>query len=167
VFPFREHQKALEAADATRRIGIKRAIKRVLLESFQREAPHDMAHFMHRFESYAYALFRIVAGFLLLWHGSQKLFGFPKSAHEAPAFILYVAGPIELFGGLLIMLGLLTGWAGFICSGLMAFAYWMAHGTKAFLPIQNGGELAALYCFAFLFISARGAGIWSVESARR
>jgi putative oxidoreductase len=108
---------------------------------------------------------RIVAGFLFLWHGSQKLFDFPAGMPaDVPAFITYVAGPIELVGGILIMIGLFTHWAAFICSGQMAFAYWMAHGTKALLPLQNNGELAALYCFVFLFIAARGGGIWSVDS---
>ena len=64
------------------------------------------------------------------------------------------------------MIGLYTRWAAFICSGLMAAAYWMAHGTNALLPILNQGELAVLYCFVFLFISANGAGIWSVEASR-
>jgi putative oxidoreductase len=110
---------------------------------------------------------RIVAGFLFLWHGSQKLFGFPEGMPAGvPAFITYVAGPIELVGGILIMIGLFTHWAAFLTSGLMAFAYWMAHGTKALLPLQNNGELAALYCFMFLFIAAQGSGIWSVDSLR-
>lgn len=126
-----------------------------------------MASFMRPFESQAYAAFRIVVGLLFLWHGSQKLFGFPAPVPEgAPAFVIYVAGSIELVGGLLVMIGLLTSWAAFLCSGLMAAAYWMAHGTKALFPLVNGGELAALYCFAFLLISARGAGIWSVDGSR-
>jgi len=113
-----------------------------------------------------YALMRIVAGLLFLCHGSQKLFGFPAAAHEAPAFITYGAGSIEFFGGILIALGLFTGWAALICSGEMAVAYWMAHGTKQAFPLMNGGELAALYCFVFLCIAAHGAGIWSVDAAR-
>jgi putative oxidoreductase len=122
---------------------------------------------MRGFESQTYAALRIVAGFLFLWHGAQKLFGFPAPMPmEAPAFIIYGAGPIELIGGALVMVGLLTRWAAFLCSGLMAAAYWMAHGTKALFPLQNGGELAALYCFVFLFISAKGAGIWSVDGSR-
>ena len=125
-----------------------------------------MAAFMKSLEPQTYALMRIVAGFLFVWHGSQKLLGFPPSEMEMPAFIQFVAGPIELIGGLLVMVGLFTGWAAFLCSGLMAAAYWMAHGTQGLLPLQNGGELAALYCFAFLFISARGGGIWSVDGAR-
>jgi putative oxidoreductase len=128
-----------------------------------------MAAFMRPFESQVYAVFRIVTGLLFLWHGSQKLFGFPAPIppeFTPPAFILYVAGPIELIGGTLVMIGLFTSWAAFLCSGLMAAAYWMAHGHKALFPLMNGGELAILYCFAFLFISARGAGIWSVDGTR-
>jgi putative oxidoreductase len=122
---------------------------------------------MRGFESQTYAALRIVAGLLFLWHGSQKLLGFPLPAPaEAPAFVIYLAGSIELFGGTLVMIGLLTRWAAFLCSGLMAFAYWMAHGMNALFPIENKGELAALYCFVFLFISAKGAGIWSVDGSR-
>jgi putative oxidoreductase len=126
-----------------------------------------MAAFMERFGSQTYALLRIASGLLFLWHGTQKLFDFPLEARAgAPATVLYVAGPIELVGGVLVMLGLFTRWAAFVCSGLMAAAYWIAHGTQALFPIQNGGEMAALYCFVFLFISARGPGIWSVDGAR-
>jgi len=127
---------------------------------------------MRPFESQAYAAFRIVVGLLFLWHGSQKLFGFPEAMPAgAPAFIVYLAGPIELIGGVLVMIGLLTSWAAFICSGLMAFAYWMGHGLGlngpfSIFPLVNHGELAILYCFAFLFISARGAGIWSIDGSR-
>ena len=80
--------------------------------------------------------------------------------------MIYVAGGIELVGGVLVMIGLATRQAAFLCSGLMASAYWMAHGTKALFPLQNGGELAALYCFVFLFLAAHGSGIWSVDAAR-
>jgi putative oxidoreductase len=126
-----------------------------------------VAHFMERRGRETYALLRIVTGFLFLWHGAQKLFGFPGEVPAgAPAFVLYVAGPIELFGGTLVLLGLFTRWAASLCSGLMAFAYWLGHGTNALLPLVNRGELAALYCFVFLFISAHGPGIWSLDAAR-
>jgi putative oxidoreductase len=112
-----------------------------------------------------YAVLRIVTGFLFLWHGSQKLFGWPGGAPEgAPALVVYVAGPIELIGGLMLVVGLLVRPVAFLCSGLMASAYWMAHGTQALLPIMNHGELAMLYCFLFLFIAAEGAGIWSLDA---
>lgn len=126
-----------------------------------------MATFMKSYDAQTYALMRIVAGLLFLWHGSQKLFGFPGVLPEGvPPFVIYVAGPIELVGGILIMVGLFTRWAAFICSGQMAAAYWMAHGTKSLFPLVNGGELAALYCFVFLFIAARGAGLWSLDAAQ-
>jgi putative oxidoreductase len=125
-----------------------------------------MLTFMKPYQEHTYALMRIVAGFLFLWHGSQKLLGIPPASYEPPWYILWIAGPIELIGGLLVMIGLFARPAAFLCSGLMAAAYWMAHGTEALFPIQNGGELAVLYCFAFLLISARGAGIWSVDGSR-
>src|SRR5262249_51361990 len=113
------------------------------------------------YEAQLYALVRIVTGFLFFWHGMQKLFGFPGTMPPGvPAFITWIAGPIELVGGLFVMLGLFTSQAAFLASGLMAFAYWMGHGTHALLPIQNQGELAVLYCFAFLYIAARGPGTW-------
>jgi putative oxidoreductase len=126
-----------------------------------------MAAFMSGFGAQTHALLRIVAGLLFLWHGASKLLGFPVPVPaEAPPFVLYIAGPIELFGGFLVMIGLYTRYAAFVTSGQMAAAYWMAHGTRALFPIENQGELAALYCFVFLFLSANGAGIWSVDAAR-
>lgn len=126
-----------------------------------------MKAFLSNYSSYAYALLRIIAGFLFLWHGVQKLIGFPSGMPAGvPAYIIYIAGPIELVGGILIMIGLFTHWAAFLASGLMAFAYWIGHGTTALLPIQNNGELAALYCFLFLFIATQGGGRWSVDGAR-
>ena len=123
-----------------------------------------MAGFMSGYEAQTYAALRIVAGFLFLWHGASKLLGFPMPPPpEAPAFVVYVAGSIELVGGILVAIGLKTRLAAFLSSGLMAAAYWMAHGTNALLPIQNQGELAVIYCFVFLYISARGSGIWSVD----
>ena len=120
--------------------------------------------FMKLREAEIYALLRIVTGFLFLWNGMQKLFGFPGGPPEgAPAFVIYIAGPLELFGGILVMIGLFTRPVAFVLSGLMAFAYWMAHGFTALLPVMNHGELAALYCFVFLFISAKGSGIWSLD----
>ena len=122
--------------------------------------------FMKSFSAQTYALMRIFMGLLFLCHGTQKLFDFPSPlSFEVTPFILYGAGSIECLGGLLIVIGLFTRWAAFVCSGLMATAYWMAHGMNAFFPIDNGGELAVIYCFVFLFISAYGAGIWSVDSA--
>jgi putative oxidoreductase len=126
-----------------------------------------MKPFMSAYNSQGYAVMRIVVGFLFLCHGSQKLFGIPSGMPGGvPAFITYVAGPIELIGGVLVMIGLFTHWAAFITSGQMAVAYWMVHGLKAPLPIQNNGELAVLYCFVFLFVCTQGGGVWSVDALR-
>jgi putative oxidoreductase len=126
-----------------------------------------MANFMRSYDAQIYALLRIVTGFLFLWHGMQKLFGFPgEMPAGVPAFVIWIGGPIELGCGTLVMIGLYTRWAAFLASGFMAFAYWLAHGTRALLPLLNQGELAALYCFVFLFIAARGPGIWSAEGTR-
>jgi len=119
--------------------------------------------FISRYEPQIYAILRIVIGFLFLVHGSQKFFSFPDPGMHMPPFMVFVAGPIEFFGGLLVMTGLWTNWAAFISSGEMAVAYWMAHGTHAILPIQNGGEMAMIYCFVFLFISAKGSGVFSID----
>jgi putative oxidoreductase len=126
-----------------------------------------LAKFMAPYDSYTYAALRIVTGLLFLFHGSQKLLNWPVDAMAGiPPFVTYIAGPIELIGGVLVMIGLMTRWAAFVSSGLMAAAYWMAHGTKALYPMLNGGEMAILFCFVFLYIAARGAGIWSVDAMR-
>ncbi len=126
-----------------------------------------MTNFMERYQPNVYALLRIMTGFLFLWHGMQKLFSFPIDRHlGAPAFVTYIGGPIELVGGALVMIGLFSRWAAFLCSGMMAVAYWMVHATRDLLPLLNDGEMAALYCFVFLFISTRGSGIWSVDAMR-
>jgi putative oxidoreductase len=119
--------------------------------------------FFSKYETEVYTILRIVAGFLFMWHGSQKLFNFPPAGHVMPSHIVYIAGPIEFFGGLLVMIGLWTRWAAFICSGEMAYAYWTVHATHALLPLLNGGELAIIYCFLFLFISTRGSGTFSID----
>ena len=127
--------------------------------------------FMQAYTNQTYALLRIFTGLTFLFHGTQTLFALPipippPIAEQMPPFVVPVAGPIELIGGLLVAVGLFTRWAAFLCSGLMAAAYWMAHGTQAFFPIVNQGDLAIMYCFAFLFISAQGSGVWSVDEAR-
>lgn len=112
-------------------------------------------------------LLRVVVGFLFIPHGAQKLFG--VLGREAVEFgtLPWIAGTIEFFGGILILIGFQTRWTAFLCSGLMAFAYWMAHGTEAFWPIVNRGELAMLYCFVFLYIWAHGGGDFSVDGMLR
>lgn len=109
-----------------------------------------------------HALLRIMTGFLFVPHGYQKLFGLGGVGPREGALPL-VAGIIELVGGTLIVAGFQTRWVAFLCSGLMAVAYFMAHGFQAFLPLLNRGELAVLYSFVFLFLWANGSGPWSVD----
>lgn len=128
---------------------------------------------MSKYAPYLYGLLRVVAGLLFACHGSQKLFGVFGGIGEPPGTsmplfsLMGFAGCIELIGGLLIALGVLTSFAAFIASGEMAFAYFTQHFPRGFWPIQNGGELAVLYCFLFLYIAANGAGMWGVWRLRR
>jgi putative oxidoreductase len=124
-----------------------------------------MEKLLGRFAPQFYALLRIVSGLLFACHGAQKLFG-AFGGKQLPLMSQYgLAGAIELFGGLLIVAGIFAGLFAFIASGEMAVAYFQAHVPNGFWPIQNNGELAVLYCFLFLYIAARGNGVWSV--ARR
>ncbi len=117
----------------------------------------------NRFVTPTYTLFRLVTGLLFVCHGAQKLFGaFGVARMTAPLFV--AAGVIELVGGTLIAAGLFASFAAFLASGEMAVAYFMMHAPHAFLPIVNHGELAVLYCFAFLFIAANGSGAWSLDA---
>lgn len=122
--------------------------------------------FLDGYTGHTYALLRIVAGLLFMAHGVHKYFGFPIAFDFPMSPVIYAAGAIELVGGAMIALGLFTRPAAFIASGMSAAAYWMAHGSTGLFPIANGGELVVLYCFIFLYIAARGAGIWSVDSKR-
>jgi len=115
------------------------------------------------------SVLRIVAAFLYLLHGTQKLFGVPPSASGATVALasrLGAAGIIEIVGGLLILLGLFTRPAAFICAGEMAFAYFLAHAPRGWLPNSNGGEVPVLYCFIFLYLAAAGGGAWSLDALR-
>jgi putative oxidoreductase len=119
---------------------------------------------LSRFVEPSYAILRIAAGLLFAFHGAQKLFGMFDGTARPLASIMGLAGIIEFAGGILIMIGLVAGLVAFAASGQMAFAYFLAHAPRGGWPIQNEGELAALFCFVFLFIAARGAGIWSVDA---
>jgi putative oxidoreductase len=114
-----------------------------------------------------YAVFRFVFGILYACHGAQKLFGAFGAQPMTSNPMMLAAGIIEFVGGLLIAVGFLTAWAAFIASGQMAAAYFMAHAKGGFWPIVNKGELAVVYCFAFLYIAARGAGPYSVDGMMR
>ena len=116
-----------------------------------------------RYSAHTYALLRIVSGLMFALHGTQKLFGFPAGTPVSLPTQAGVAGVIETVCGLMIALGFRTSYAAFLASGLMAFAYFLAHAPQGPLPILNRGELAVLYCFLFFYMSAAGSGIWSVD----
>jgi putative oxidoreductase len=132
-----------------------------------------MERLLSAWASPLYALLRIVAGLLYACHGAQKLFGVlggvgSEPGMAAPLFSLTgLAGVIEFVGGLCIAAGLFTSVAAFVASGQMAAAYFMAHAPRGFWPIQNRGELATLFCFLFLYVAARGAGVWSLDHGLR
>ena len=121
--------------------------------------------FLDRYAGHAYALLRIIAGLMFLNHGLQKFFGFPMPFPMALSPLLTAAGVIELVCGTLIAIGLFARPAAFIASGMCAVGFWMMHAPQGILPIANGGETIVLYCFVFLMIATRGAGMWSVEAA--
>jgi putative oxidoreductase len=128
-----------------------------------------MDQYLGKFSGFFYAAFRIVSGLLFAQHGAQKLFGWLGGMGEAGGSapflsLMFFAGLVEFFGGLLIAVGFQTSWAAFLASGQMAVAYFMAHAGNAPFPIQNRGELAVLYCFAFLYIASRGSGTLSVDA---
>ncbi len=112
------------------------------------------------------SLMRIIVAFLFMQHGGQKLFNFPQAMSGPPLELfsmIGLAGILELLGGALLLLGLFTRPVAFVLSGMMAFAYFIAHAPKGFWPVVNQGELAVLYCFVFLYLAAAGGGAWSLD----
>ena len=111
------------------------------------------------------SVLRIMTGLLFLEHGTQKLFAFPG---PGPALtpLLVVQSLLELAGGVLIVIGLFTRPVAFILAGDMAVAYFMAHSPRGFFPTLNGGQLAILFCFVFLYLFVAGGGAWSVDQQR-
>jgi putative oxidoreductase len=124
----------------------------------------DLLASLNRWRPYALSILRIVAALLFLQSGLEKLFGFPAAGAPLSGLII-VAALIETIGGLLLLVGLFTRWAAFVASGEMAFAYFLAHAPKSFYPAVNGGNLAVLYCFVFLYLVFAGGGPWSVDHA--
>ena len=127
---------------------------------------------LDRYTPYALAALRIVTAYLFIQHGTAKLFGVPHQEMFDGLQLLSlmgVAGILEVAGGLLLGVGLYTRTTAFVLSGMMAVAYFMAHGSQGnvLAPMLNGGELAVLYCFVFLHFAAAGGGAWSVDALRR
>jgi putative oxidoreductase len=119
--------------------------------------------FMSRYSFQLLGILRIAAGLLFMQHGAQKLFGWLEGNQVELFSLMGLAGVLEFFGGLMIVLGLFTRPVAFVLAGEMAVAYFMAHFTRGFWPILNGGELSALYAFVFLYFSASGPGAFSVD----
>jgi putative oxidoreductase len=117
------------------------------------------------------SVLRIVSGLLFVEHGLNKFFGFPpgtqQRAYDLFTLVPGLAGILETFGGILLILGLFTRPVAFMLSGEMAFAYFMAHQPRAIYPYSNGGTLAVLYCFVFLYLFVAGGGEWSLDRVLR
>ena len=125
--------------------------------------------FMAGWSSELLSLFRIFAAFTFIQHGTQKMLGWPM-AMRIPYEVLSrngAAGILEVFGGLLLLVGLFTRPVAFVLSGLMAFAYFLVHAPMGFWTLPNGGDLAVVYCFGFLYLSAAGGGKWSLDRVLR
>ncbi len=124
--------------------------------------------FLRQYTSQLLSVLRIMSGLLLLQHGTTKYLNFPVGPmnNASPATMAGAAGIFELIGGILLVFGLFTRPVAFILSGMSAVAYFYAHAPNGFFPLLNGGELAALYCFVFLYIAAAGGGTWSVDRLR-
>ena len=122
--------------------------------------------FLKRHQDLLLSILRIMSGLLLLQHGTTKILGFPVGPMNGVSItsLSGIAGVIELVGGALLVAGFYTRCSAFILSGLTAAAYFIAHAPKGFYPLLNGGELAALYCFVFLFIAAAGGGPLSLDN---
>ena len=114
------------------------------------------------------SVLRIMSALLYIEHGSQKLLGFPASERGPVALFSFYgfAGFLELFGGILLLVGLFTRPVAFVLSGMMAVAYFMAHAPQSFFPANNGGDAAILFCFVFLYLFTAGPGPWSVDAKR-
>jgi len=122
-----------------------------------------MERILGRFAPQFYALMRMATGLVFACHGAQKLFGVLGGRQVPYLSQLGAAGVIEFVGGLMIATGFLTGVAAFVAAGEMVFAYFKMHAPRGLWPISNGGELAVLYGFVFLYIASRGTGIWGID----
>jgi putative oxidoreductase len=122
-----------------------------------------MERWLGRYAEILYALMRLVVGLLFACHGAQKLFGALGGTQMTGNPKMLVGGIVEFAGGLLVAIGLQAGFAAFVASGEMAYAYFSVHAPGGFWPILNKGELAVVYCFVFLYIAARGSGLYSVD----
>ena len=123
-----------------------------MIDKFTQQAPRILG------------IFRILAGVMFACHGAQKLFNaFGGMPPGVPKALIWTAGPLEFFGGILIAIGLFTRVTAFILSGMMAVAYFTGHAPNGFWPTVNGGELAIFYCWLFLYLAASGPGAFALD----
>lgn len=123
--------------------------------------------FMSGFAPQILSILRIVTAATFFTHGSMKLFSWPAPFEYPLVPMILTAGVLEVVGGLLLIVGYLSRPVAFLMSGLMAFAYFIAHGSDGFFPVLNGGEPALMFCFVFLYVAAAGPGPWSIDEAIR
>ena len=127
----------------------------------------DLKSTLIAWEPRVLSILRIVAAVLFFEHGTQKIFGIPTPKTTPEMFSLpWVAGWMEIVGGLLLIIGLFTRPVAFLLSGQMAFAYFIAHAPQSTFPVLNGGDAAILFCFIFLYFVFAGGGSWSIDAAR-
>jgi putative oxidoreductase len=127
-------------------------------------------HFLAAWRPQLLSVLRIITGLMIIQHGMAKHIGYPPVpalANVQPLSMIGAAGFIELIGGALLILGLLTRPVAFIIAGEMAFAYFIAHFPKSFYPVLNGGSLAIMYCFSCLYLACAGPGPWSVDAVMK
>jgi len=125
---------------------------------------------LSRYTPQALAALRIATAIIFILHGTQKILGFPAppAGGTPPLLSLFgIGGLLEIFGGVLVLIGLWTRPTAFVLSGMMAVAYWMFHAPRSLYPVLNGGDAAILYCFVFLLLVFAGPGAWSVDRTRR
>lgn len=128
---------------------------------------------LSKYQPRALAVLRIVTALCFMAHGTQKLFGFPASQMGSPELfsLMGLAGILEVFGGLAILVGFYTRPVAFILAGQMAYAFWFVHvpmmGQGNIIPVANGGDGAVLFCFVFLYLVFAGPGAWSVDAAMK
>jgi putative oxidoreductase len=121
--------------------------------------------FLDKYGSQILGITRIIAGLLFLEHGLMKLVGFPAPMGAGPLPpLMMVGGIIEIMGGGLVAIGFFSRFAAFICSGMMAVGYFMAHFPRGIYPALNGGDAAILFCFIFLYLAAAGPGAFAVNN---
>ena len=135
---------------------------------FDQSGARRLSQTAARYAPYVLSILRIVTALLFLEHGTSRLFAFPSPLPAPPFLTMYwFAGAIELAGGALLFVGLLTRPAAIIMSGEMAFAYFASHAPRAFFPILNRGDGSILFCFIFLYIAFAGPGLWSLDALMR